>query len=204
MPADSAGEHHKENSSVLQTRAINLHIRASDLSRVRRRRQRAGGLYTEVRDRFELFLAARELRQLRSPADGQRGSGYFEYNLNNTLGLVADIGGYANTRSGINDKLLTYMFGPRFNWRHTRLNPYAQFLFGGAYVWNNPAGVSTTQNAFATAAGGGLDYRLTNRIAIKPIQVEYVMTQIDSARGFGSHQNDIRYSAGVVLRFGEK
>ena len=135
---------------------------------------------------------------------GNGGSGYFEYNLNNTLGLVADIGGYANTRSGINDKLLTYMFGPRFNWRHTRLNPYAQFLFGGAYVWNNPAGVSTTQNAFATAAGGGLDYRLTNRIAIKPIQVEYVMTQIDSARGFGSHQNDVRYSAGVVLRFGEK
>src|SRR5258708_5263491 len=131
-------------------------------------------------------------------------SGYFEYNLNNTLGLVADIGGYANTRTGINDKLLTYMFGPRFNWRHTRLNPYAQFLFGGAYVSNNPAGVSTTQNAFATAAGGGLDYRLTNRIAIKPIQVEYVMTQIDIARGFGSHQNNIRYSAGVVLRFGAK
>jgi opacity protein-like surface antigen len=135
---------------------------------------------------------------------GNGGSGYFEYNLNRTLGLVADIGGYANTRTGIDDKLLTYMFGPRFNWRRARLTPYAQFLFGGAYVWNNPAGVSTTQNAFATAAGGGLDYRLTDRIAIKPIQVEYVMTQIDSARGFGSHQNDVRYSAGVVLRFGEK
>jgi hypothetical protein len=135
---------------------------------------------------------------------GNGGSGYFEYNLNNTLGLVADIGGYANTRTGIDDKLLTYMFGPRFNWRHTRLTPYAQFLFGGAYVWNNPAGISTTQNAFATAAGGGLDYRLTNRIALKPIQVEYVMTQIDSARGFGSHQNDVRYSAGVVFRIGEK
>ena len=130
------------------------------------------------------------------------GSGYFEYNINNTVGLVADFGGYANTRRGIDDKLLTYMFGPRFNWRHSRLTPYAQFLFGGAYVWNSPTGVSTTQNAFATAAGGGLDYNLNNRIAIKPIQVEYVMTQIDSANGFGSHQNDVRYSAGVVFRFG--
>jgi hypothetical protein len=135
---------------------------------------------------------------------GNGGSGYFEYNVNKTVGLVADFGGYANTRTGIDDKLLTYMFGPRFNWRHSRLTPYAQFLFGGGYVWNNPAGVSTTQNAFATAAGGGLDYQLTNHIAIKPIQVEYVMTQIDSARGFGSHQNDVRYSAGVVFRVGAK
>jgi hypothetical protein len=135
---------------------------------------------------------------------GNGGSGYFEYNLNKTVGLVADFGGYANTRTGIDDKLLTYMFGPRFNWRHSRLTPYAQFLFGGGYVWNNPAGVSTTQNAFATAAGGGLDYQLTNHMAIKPIQVEYVMTQIDSARGFGSHQNDVRYSAGIVFRVGAK
>ncbi len=130
------------------------------------------------------------------------GSGTFEYNVNRVLGLVADFGGYANTR--IDDKALTYMFGPRFNWRHARLTPYTQFLFGGAYVWNNLNNVSTTQNAFAMAAGGGLDWTLTPRIAIKPIQVEYVMTQIDSTRGFGSHQNDVRYSGGVVFRLGSK
>ena len=49
-----------------------------------------------------------------------------------------------------------------------------------------------------------MDYRLTDRIALKPIQVEYVMTQLDSANGFGSHQNDLRYSAGVAFRFGAK
>ena len=64
-------------------------------------------------------------------------------------------------------------------------------------------------SAFAMASGGGLDYVLTKHIAIKPIQVEYVMTQFDSAslggstQGFGSHQNDLRYSAGVVFRLGE-
>ncbi|HVP00240.1 MAG TPA: outer membrane beta-barrel protein [Bryobacteraceae bacterium] len=137
---------------------------------------------------------------------GNGGSGYFEYNLNKTLGLVADFGGYANTRSGIDEKLMTYLFGPRWNWRHARLTPYVQFLFGGAYVWNNnlPGGISRSQNAFATAAGGGLDYTFNNHIAFKPIQVEYVMTQIDAANKFGSHQNDIRYSAGVVFRFGSK
>jgi len=141
---------------------------------------------------------------------GNGGSGYFEYNLNRLVGLVGDFGGYANTRTEINDKALTYLFGPRFNWRHSRLNPYVQFLFGGAYAWSGPGNNSTTQNAFATAAGGGFDYRLTNRVAIKPIQVEYVTTQFDSARlggtnrSFGDHQNDIRYSAGVVFRFGER
>jgi outer membrane immunogenic protein len=135
---------------------------------------------------------------------GNGGSGYLEYNLNKTVGLVADFGGYANTRQGINEKLMTYMFGPRFNWRRSRFTPYAQFLFGGAYTWNDPTGISITQNAFATAAGGGLDYSLTRHIAIKPIQVEYVMTQIDSARGFGSHQNDVRYSGGVVFQFGQQ
>src|SRR5271155_3231640 len=55
---------------------------------------------------------------------GNGGSGYFEYNLNKTVGLVGDFGGYANTRTGIDEKLLTYLFGPRFNWRHSKLNPY--------------------------------------------------------------------------------
>ena len=141
---------------------------------------------------------------------GNGGSGYFVYNLNRTIGLVGDFGGYANTRTGINDKALTYLFGPRFTWRHQRLNPYVQFLFGGAYAWSGPDSNSNTQNSFATAAGGGLDYVLTKHIAIKPIQVEYVTTQFDSAslggstKGFGSHQNDVRYSGGVVFRFGEK
>jgi hypothetical protein len=54
---------------------------------------------------------------------GNGGSGYFEYNLNKTVGLIADFGGYANTREGINEKLMTYMFGPRFNWRHSRFSP---------------------------------------------------------------------------------
>jgi len=142
---------------------------------------------------------------------GNGGSGYFVYNLDKTIGLVADFGGYANTRTGINDKALTYLFGPRFTYRHwEKWTPYVQFLFGGGYAWSGPNSNSNTQNAFATAAGGGLDYNFTKRISIKPIQVEYVMTQFDSValggstKSFGGHQNDVRYSAGVVFKFGEQ
>jgi hypothetical protein len=167
---------------------------------------------TEV-PKYEVGLNYSWLHVNSSNYDYQRtangGSGYFVYNLGKTIGLVGDFGGYANTRTGIDDKVLTYLFGPRFSYRHwEKWTPYVQFLFGGAYAWSGPT--STTQNGFATAAGGGLDYNFSKRIAIKPIQVEYLMTQLDSAalggatKGFGNHQNDVRYSAGVVFRFGER
>jgi hypothetical protein len=38
--------------------------------------------------------------------------------LNPIVGLVAEFGGYANTKAGIDDRLMTYMFSPRFNWWH--------------------------------------------------------------------------------------
>jgi hypothetical protein len=57
---------------------------------------------------------------------------------------------------------------------------------------------STTRNAFATAAGAGVDYRLTDHIARKPFQVEYVTSQFNGTNGIGTHQNEVRYSAGVV------
>lgn len=130
------------------------------------------------------------------------GSGYLEYNLNRVVGLVADFGGYANASAlaGGNTATFTYLFGPRFNWRKSRVVPYTQFLFGGADTALNGPLASTTRNGFATAAGGGIDIAVTKRIAVKPIQLEYIAARPSS----NSFQNNLRYSAGVVLRFGEK
>jgi len=131
------------------------------------------------------------------------GAGYVEYNLNRTVGLVGDIGAYNN--STFDQTTMTYLFGPRLNLRKSRFTPYVQFLFGGARAWSNTAQFTTNQNAFAAAFGGGLDVNLTNRIALKPIQVEYLMTQLPGlTSSTDSIQNNIRYSAGLVLRFGAK
>ena len=136
------------------------------------------------------------------------GSGYVEYNLNKVVGLVADFGAYANgnTVAGANTgTTFTYLFGPRFNWRKSRVVPYAQFLFGGADAGLNGLTGSTTRNAFATSAGGGIDIKVTNHIAFKPVQVEYLTAQLpDLVASRNSFQNNLRYSAGVVFRFGEK
>jgi len=63
-----------------------------------------------------------------------RGQIHLAYNINNMVGLVADIGGYANTR--INDRLLTYMLGPRFGWLAFAADAFRAIPVRGAYGWN--------------------------------------------------------------------
>jgi hypothetical protein len=131
------------------------------------------------------------------------GGGYFEYNLNRTIGLVGDIGAYNS--SAVGQTTVTYLFGPRLNWRKGRFTPYTQFLVGGAHGSSNTAQVTTGQNAFAAAFGGGLDIALTHRISLKPVQVEYLIAELPGFTGGAANvQNNLRISAGVVLRFGEK
>jgi hypothetical protein len=91
--------------------------------------------------------------------------------------LVVDLGGYTG---GENRQTFPYLFGPRLNWRMSRITPYVQFLFGGAYEWGviGASGVSTTQNGFALAAGGGLDINITQHFAVKPFQITRVQNSI--------------------------
>jgi opacity protein-like surface antigen len=95
--------------------------------------------------------------------------------------------------------------GPRFNWRHSRFTPYVQALVGGERFSSgfNPASTDqrllASQDNFAAALGGGLDIAATNHVAIK------LTTQIsNSAANVNYVQNNLRYSAGVVFRFGSK
>src|SRR5712691_3355395 len=63
------------------------------------------------------------------------GSGYIEYNINKVVGVVADLGAYHNgnvSQFPIDNTTFSYLFGPRFNWRMSRMTPYVQALVGGA------------------------------------------------------------------------
>jgi len=59
-----------------------------------------------------------------------------------------------------------------------------------------PRGFSET--AFAWAIGGGVDWNLKERLAIRLGQFDYLPTYFGSTT-----QNNIRYSAGVVFRPGK-
>jgi opacity protein-like surface antigen len=86
-----------------------------------------------------------------------------------------------------------FLFGPRVSFSVGKFRPFAEALFGGAHVdANNGVG---SDNSFATALGGGLDYKIIKPIAWR-LQGDYVQT-----RFYGTTQNNVRISTGIVLRF---
>jgi len=125
------------------------------------------------------------------------GSGQLAYNVNHWLGIVGDFGGYY-TNDGFHAGILSYMAGPRVNFRgHGKMTPFAQILFGGARsVDNSPL------NTFAMSAGGGVDVKISEHFAIRPVQAEYFLTKFTD--GADNRQNNFRFGAGVVFRFGTR
>jgi Outer membrane protein beta-barrel domain len=86
-----------------------------------------------------------------------------------------------------------FLCGPRVSASVGKFRPFAEALFGGAHVnVNNGVGSDTS---FATAVGGGLDYKLIPMLAWR-FQGDYVQT-----RFFSETQNNVRISTGIVLRF---
>jgi opacity protein-like surface antigen len=86
-----------------------------------------------------------------------------------------------------------FLFGPRVSVSVGKFRPFAEALFGGAHInVNNGVG---SDNSFATAVGGGLDYKIIRPVAWR-FQGDYVQT-----RFFDTTQNNIRLSTGIVLRF---
>jgi opacity protein-like surface antigen len=86
-----------------------------------------------------------------------------------------------------------FLFGPRVSFSVGRFRPFAEALFGGAHVnVNNGVGSDTS---FATAIGGGLDYKIIKPVAWR-FEGDYVQT-----RFFGATQDNVRISTGIVFRF---
>ena len=121
-------------------------------------------------------------------------SGSLAYNPNRWLGIVGDVGGYHASPSGVSVNTYTYLFGPRLTLRNpTKINPFAQVLFGGSRITIGSGGGSNNQ--FAYSLGGGVDFGLLPHLAFRP-QVDYVGLNTP-----GSHTNCTRISAGFVVHF---
>jgi outer membrane protein OmpA-like peptidoglycan-associated protein len=139
-------------------------------------------------------------------ADYNGASGSFAYNFNRYAGLVGDLGLYhAGDYGGANisSKVASYMFGPRVSFRgDSRVTPYLQVLLGGVHT-GTFLGTPPSHNGFAIAGGGGLDWTLSRRVALRLPQLEYLFTTVNTHQAtFEAHQRDLRASAGLVFRFG--
>lgn len=112
-------------------------------------------------------------------------------NIFKILGATADFGQTYATISGVSTRQTTYMFGPELHFP-ARVSPFVHALFGAARV---SAG-GTSNNAFASAEGGGIDLHAGHFLGLRLIQADYLNTHFASTR-----QDDFRISAGILLRF---
>jgi hypothetical protein len=113
------------------------------------------------------------------------------------FGFTADFAGNYGTFEGSTVHVQTYMFGPQVRFPGP-ISPFAHVLFGGAH---ESLGASDTfapgsANAFAMAAGGGLDIKLIPFVSLRVIQIDDLITRFGSGT-----QHQPRASAGLVIHF---
>jgi peptidoglycan-associated lipoprotein len=135
--------------------------------------------------------------------------------LGHNVSVVGEVGGYFRNNvdgSGRSLRVETFLFGPRYSFAHgNKFTPYVQGLFGGtvgsgtlygvtATTATSSATTSATTGGFSMSAGGGLDWNVRGRLSIRLFQVDYLMTRLPNY--INNYQNNIRISAGVVVRLG--
>jgi outer membrane protein OmpA-like peptidoglycan-associated protein len=144
--------------------------------------------------------------------NSQGGSAAFTYNASRWVGLTGEFGAYDFKRSlfpitgnngDVNGSFLTYLFGPRLNWRKfDHFVPFGEFLVGGTHGGIELVGVNS-QNAFALAAGGGVDMVIHKNFAWRVAELDYLMTTYSGTNmGASGRQNNFRAATGIVIRFG--
>ncbi len=153
------------------------------------------------------------------------GGGQVDFNFGNYFGIKADFMGYTQG-SGLRNQLekhgfvgaangnvFTYMFGPQVK-KHTGVfQPFGEALFGAAHT-NAYATILTDEgkilsgsgdnNGFAMALGGGIDLQVARHFAIRPVEVDYLLTRFTAnhVSGYTANQNNFRYFGGLEFLLG--
>lgn len=126
------------------------------------------------------------------------------------LSLVADFNGESksNIEPGVSLTQFSLMGGARYTFHIAAKNPhaidlYGQFLGGGVFASNSlfpgPSSTTTSASSGALQAGGGMNIRLTPRIALRLIEADFISTSLPNSTD--SRQYDVRFSNGIVFRF---
>jgi opacity protein-like surface antigen len=130
-----------------------------------------------------------------------------DLNFNKNWAATVDVSGHygwldvpatANYDAYDDVKNISFLFGPKYTFsKSERVRPYLHALFGLNHV--NPEPQYTVENNFAMAYGGGIDVKVNDKISVRPVQLDYV-----GVRRFSVFENNLRYSAGIVFKFGSR
>ncbi len=119
-------------------------------------------------------------------------------NFNKYFGIAGDFSGSYKSISGVSARVYSYTFGPVLSLNHEgTFNPFVHALFGGAHASASFSGLSASSNGFAMMMGGGVDAKVSPRIAVRLFQADWVYYRF---QGVGETGN-VRVSTGLVFRF---
>lgn len=134
--------------------------------------------------------------------------GSVAFNANRWFGIVADFGGqYTSIDTPDSSERIrthTFLFGPRFSLRRNKhVTPFAHILYGAVHADSRAreSGLDLHFSSTTTigAVGGGLDVKLSRRVALRAFQIDYLRSNL-----FSGTQNKGRIAFGLVLRLGDK
>ncbi|MGA1986583.1 MAG: hypothetical protein ABSG72_09960 [Candidatus Sulfotelmatobacter sp.] len=139
-------------------------------------------------------------------ANLQGWEGSLEGKLVPWVGIVTDFSGHYGTENfttaltpngpvntSVTGHQYEVLFGPRVSVPVGKFTPFGEFMVGLAHI--STAGSFPTNTSYATAVGGGIDYRLVRLVALRA-EGDYVATHF-----YSTTQNDLRVSTGIVFRF---
>lgn len=144
---------------------------------------------------------------------GVKGDVSGAYNSNTfTTGSLNSNGGFSTFRVEVDSSVYNFLGGVQFkdNANKGRLKPFGHALAGVAYRrfnTRNPRCVSNcnntvstpflfngSENGFSAAVGGGLDVKITDKIDIRALQVDYNPNFVN-----GGRSDNVRFSTGIVF-----
>jgi hypothetical protein len=150
------------------------------------------------------------------------GGAAIQLNFLKILGIKAEFMGYGNTTFSrtiggttfnANANMYTYMFGPVLRIPLWRVKPFGEVLLGASHtngygnltnaIIAGGGAVSSArgQNPFTMAVGGGIDITISHHIAIRPGELNYVLTRYSNPLTSTNNQNNFRYCGGLIFKF---
>jgi opacity protein-like surface antigen len=179
---------------------------------------------TQVSDRVEVFAGYIYVRpdfSLVSPNGGASGwNASVNFKMRPWIGMVADLSGLyprytLPELNGVNSvsasgSAYSYLFGPQVSMPRGRFKPFGHFLIGESHVSDENFGSQgsiqnfQSNHALSFAVGGGIDYWLKPRIAIRG-QADWLYTRFTlggvPGTNFSQNRNVARISTGIVFKF---
>jgi hypothetical protein len=119
------------------------------------------------------------------------------FNITPTWSVALDLSGHYGSHLSV----FNYMIGPQFNWRRDKSKVFVHGLFGKAQ--NHVDVANGTVNGIksvgrALDAGAGYDWDYSPKFTIRVVQADFINTNT-----FGTNQNDLRVSVGLIFHFGQ-